>query len=112
MLQKCLFCCVYDYIIISLLYLCGRINYKTEEDMKKVIDWLKSSSRWKHLLGGVLIGLGADDFYCAVYAGAVAAGALELKDKLHGGCWDWLDCVLTVAGATVVGGVRLIIGLL
>lgn len=87
---------------------------KTQKDsgMKKVIDWLKSSNRWKHLLGGVLIGLGADDFYCAVYAGAVAAGALELKDKLHGGWWDWFDCVMTIAGAAVGGGIRLIIGLL
>lgn len=103
---------MYDYIIISLLYLCGRINYKTEVDMKKVIDWLKSSSRWKHLLGGVLIGLGANSFYCAVYAGAVAAGALELKDKLHGGWWDWIDCGLTVAGAALGGGVRLIVSVL
>lgn len=81
-------------------------------NMKKIFDWLKSSNRWKHLLGGVLIGLGANSFYCAVYAGAVAAGALELKDKLHGGYWDWFDCVLTVAGAAVGGGIRLIIGLL
>lgn len=80
--------------------------------MKKVIEWLKSSSRWKHLVGGVLIGLGADDFYCAMYAGAAAGGALELKDKLHGCYWDWIDFGLTLLGAAVGGGIRLIIGLL
>lgn len=56
--------------------------------MKKIITWLKSSNRGRHIVGGVLIGLGADDTYCALYAGAGVAGALELKDKLYGGKWD------------------------
>lgn len=38
---------------------------------QKVIKWLKASNRWKHLVGGLLIGLGADDWYCACYTGAV-----------------------------------------
>lgn len=42
--------------------------------MKKIITWLKSSNRGRHIVGGVLIGLGADDTYCALYAGA---GELE-----------------------------------
>lgn len=54
--------------------------------MKKAIEkvkrWLKGSNRWKHLAGGVAIGLGANTFYCAAYAGLGVAGALELKDKL------------------------------
>lgn len=53
--------------------------------MKKIITWLKSSNRGRHIVGGFLIGLGADDTYCALYAGAGVAGALELKDKLWGG---------------------------
>lgn len=52
--------------------------------MKKIITWLKSSNRGRHIVGGFLIGLGADDTYCALYAGAGVAGALELKDKLWG----------------------------
>lgn len=74
--------------------------------MKKVLSWLKSSNRWKHLLGGFLIGVGANDFYCACYAGAAAAGALELKDKLYGGVWDWIDFALAVGGAVVGQAMR------
>lgn len=46
-------------------------------------------------------GLGADDTYCALYAGAGVAGALELKDKLYGGKWDWVDFGCTMAGVVV-----------
>lgn len=67
--------------------------------MKKILEWLKASNRWKHLLGGVLVGCGANGWYCAVYAGCAVAGALELKDKLWGGKWDWVDLALTIAGA-------------
>lgn len=50
--------------------------------MKKIIEWIKQSNRWKHLLGGILIGLGANDWYCAAYSGIGIASAIELKDKL------------------------------
>lgn len=70
--------------------------------MKRIISWLRQSSRWKHLVGGVLIGLGADSWYCACYAGAGVGAALELKDKLWGGRWDWIDFALT-AGGSVFG---------
>lgn len=69
--------------------------------MKKVIKWIKESNRWKHFAGGVLIGLGADSDYCAAYAGLGVASALELKDKLWGGKWDWIDFALTVGGVIV-----------
>ena len=75
--------------------------------MKKIITWLKSSNRGRHIVGGVLIGLGADDTYCALYAGAGVAGALELKDKLYGGKWDWIDFGCTVAGGGGGGLIRL-----
>lgn len=77
--------------------------------MKKVIKWLKESKRLKHLIGGVAIGLGADGDYCAAYAGVGVASALELKDKLWGGQWDWIDWGLTVAGVLVGSVVRHII---
>ena len=69
--------------------------------MKKIIGWFKGSNRWKHLAGGLLIGFGADSNYCAAYAGIGIAGALELKDKLWGGKWDWMDFALTVAGVII-----------
>lgn len=69
--------------------------------MKKIITRLKSSNRGRHIVGGVLIGLGADDTYCALYAGVGVAAALELKDKLYGGKWDWIDFGCTVAGVVV-----------
>lgn len=52
--------------------------------MKKIVNWLKVSNRWKHLVGGILIGLGADSEYCVAHAGTGVAGALELKDYLWG----------------------------
>lgn len=69
--------------------------------MKKILDWLKKSHRWLHLLIGLLIGLGAMSVYCAAYAGIGVAITSELKDKLWGGLWDWVDFVLTIAGVAV-----------
>ena len=66
--------------------------------MGRVIDFLRESNRCKHLLGGFLIGLLGMHPVVALYASAVAAFCLELKDKQHGGCWDWIDWGLTVLG--------------
>lgn len=66
-----------------------------------MIKWLKESNRYKHLLGGLLIGLGANSIYCAAYAGIGIAGALELKDKLKGGKWDWIDFICTIVGVGI-----------
>ena len=80
--------------------------------MKKVIEWLGLSNRWKHLLGGVLIGTGANSLYCAAYAGIGVASALEFKDKLWGGKPDIIDWALTVGGVAVGYDVRYLIELL
>jgi len=69
--------------------------------MKKIFSWLSQSNRWEHLVGGFLIGFGANGWYCAAYAGVGVAAALELKDRLWGGKWDWIDFVLTVGGVSV-----------
>lgn len=69
--------------------------------MKKIIKWIKESNRWKHIIGGFVIGLGADRNYCAAYAGCGVAAALELKDKLWGGKWDWIDFGMTLFGVIV-----------
>lgn len=65
---------------------------------QEIKNWLSTSNRWKHLIGGAVIGLFAIGWYCALYAGCGVAGALELKDKLWGGKWDWIDFGCTVVG--------------
>lgn len=77
------------------------MNIKQVMNMKKIIRWLGASNRYKHFVGGVVIGLGADSTYCAAYAGVGVAAALELKDELWGGKWDWIDFGCTVAGVVV-----------
>lgn len=74
--------------------------------MKIVINWLKESNRYKHLIGGMAIGLLSDDWYCAGLAGVGIASALEYKDKAHGGAWDWIDWGLTLIGVLVGYGVK------
>lgn len=71
--------------------------------------WITESNRWKHLLGGFLIGIGANSPYCAAYAGFGVAGALELKDKLWGGKWDWVDFSLTLIGCAIGYGLRYLV---
>jgi len=78
--------------------------------MSNILKWIKTSDRWKHLIGGVLIGIGADDVYCAAYAGIGIASALELKDKLWGGKPDIIDWFITIFGVTL--GYTLRFGLL
>ena len=69
--------------------------------MKKIIEWFKNSHRWLHLLLGLLIGFGAMGVYGAAYAGIGVAVTSELKDKLWGGLWDWVDFILTIFGVAI-----------
>lgn len=78
--------------------------------MKKVIAWLKESNRFKHIAGGVFIGLLVYNYACSFYAAVIAASCLEYKDKAWGGKWDWIDWGLTVGGSLVGTFVRYIIG--
>lgn len=77
--------------------------------MKKLFTWLKESNRYKHLLGGIAIGAFANSLYCAAYAGVGVATALELKDKLWGGKFDFVDLSLTLSGVAIGYGVRIMI---
>lgn len=85
--------------------------------MRKLIDWLLSSNRYKHLGLGFIYGLGADDTYCAIYGGIGVSGALEFKDCHYSNgekpiknwdfsSWDWIDFALTFAGVMAGYGVR------
>lgn len=66
--------------------------------MNKIISFLRQSNRYKHLIGGFIVGFCAISPSCALYSAAVAASCLELKDKLRGCSWDWIDWLLTVIG--------------
>lgn len=50
--------------------------------------------------------------YCAALCGFGVASALELKDKLWGGKWDWIDWSLTIAGVAVGYSIRACITML
>lgn len=76
--------------------------------MKKLIKWLKDSDRYKHLIGGVLIGFVPCHWCDGVYASAVAGLCLEFKDKEHGGSWDWIDTAMTIAGGAIGATLRLL----
>ena len=69
--------------------------------MKRIWQWLKDSNRLKHLVGGVAVGLGANDWYCTEYVGIGVAGSLEFKDYQWGGKPDWIDFTLTFVGVNI-----------
>ena len=75
----------------------------------KIFNWLSESNRFKHLIGGVIIGLFAYDEYCAAYVGIGVAGAMEFKDWQWGGKPDWVDFALTVAGTAIGFGINRIV---
>lgn len=69
--------------------------------MNKIISFLKKSNRYKHLVGGFIVGLCALSPWSAIYSAIIAASCLELKDKLHGCPWDWIDWACTVFGSFI-----------
>lgn len=71
--------------------------------IKKIIEWLGKSNRYKHLLYAIVLSYSAG----FVFTCGVAAG-MEFKDSQWGGKWDWIDFWLTVAGAAVGGTLRVI----
>ena len=66
-----------------------------------MIEFLKESNRLKHLIGGFAVGLVALNWWSAIYATIVAASCLELKDKLYGNKWDWIDFAMTIVGGMI-----------
>lgn len=47
--------------------------------------------------------------WAAIYSAIVAASCLELKDKLHGCQWDWIDWACTVLGGIIAMSFWLIV---
>ena len=68
--------------------------------MKKILNSFKESNRYKHPIGGIVIGICALSWYNAIYASAGVGLAMEYKDKAHGGDFDIVD-----AGLTFIGGI-------
>lgn len=77
--------------------------------MENIISWLKESHRLQHVVGGLAIGLLSDSNYCATLSGLLVASSLELKDKLWGGKWDWVDWALTIGGVIVGRLIRILV---
>ena len=81
--------------------------------MKKIFSKLKSflmeSNRYKHLIGGLLVGLCALSPWAAIYSAIIAASCLELKDRLYGNKFDLTDWLLTVAGGAIASIIWLIV---
>lgn len=69
--------------------------------MNKIITFLKQSNRYKHLIGGLLVGIVALNPWTAIYSSLIAASCLELKDKLKGCYWDWVDWLMTIIGGLI-----------
>ena len=74
--------------------------------MKKnrIIDWLRESNRWKHLVGGFVLGL-----FLTFISPLTAAGCLEFKDVQWGGKWSWIDFLLTCLGGLVGGAINALV---
>lgn len=64
--------------------------------------WLKESNRWKHLVGGFILGL-----LLTIISPLTAAGSLEFKDRQWGGKWDWLDFAATCIGGIIGQAIQL-----
>ena len=67
------------------------------------------SNRYKHLIGGLLVGLCALSPWAAIYSAIIAASCLELKDRLYGNKFDLTDWLLTVAGGAIASIIWLIV---
>lgn len=69
--------------------------------MNKIFSFLKKSNRYKHLVGGLLVGQCALSPWAAIYSAIIAASCLELKDRLYGNKFDLTDWLLTVVGGAI-----------
>lgn len=69
--------------------------------MNKIISFLREKNRCKRLILGLFIGLFALYPWTAIYSATVLASCLELKNKLRGSYWDWLDWILTILGGSI-----------
>lgn len=85
--------------------------------LNRIRQWLGSSNRLLHALGGLIVGL-----TLGLRAALAAAAAMELKDVHHShgnakkpirqwnwSSWDWLDILATAAGGLLGGAAQALI---
>lgn len=77
--------------------------------MKKLLNWLKQSNRYKHLIAGVAIGALTTTAWNALVAVGVAGATAEFKDRQWGGKWDWVDLCCTLVGGALGFGLHVLI---
>jgi hypothetical protein len=78
----------------------------------KIIAWFCRSNRYKHFIGGFIIGVVAtatNDALCGVECGVVAGASLEFKDHQWGGKADIIDFLCTSAGSALGSGLTYIL---
>lgn len=73
---------------------------------QKIVDWWKSSNRWKHFLFAIPLGAVCG----ASFTTGVGLG-MEIKDHLYGNKADFVDFLLTAVGGVIGHGVMLAAGL-
>lgn len=73
---------------------------------KKILQWWKSSNRWKHFLFAIPLGA-----VCGAHFTTGVGLGMEIKDHLYGGKADFVDFLLTAVGGVIGHGVMLVVGL-
>ena len=79
---------------------------------KKIKEFFSKSNRYKHLCGGVVVGLIIISGFDAILGTTAVAMALEYKDKAYGGKWDWINIACTCIGGVIGSIVRQCINLI
>ena len=69
--------------------------------MNAIIDFLKDSHHFEHLVAGLFIGFFSDSWYCAEYCSFGIGTAVEVKDYKWGGVFDFVDMLLVVIGGNI-----------
>ena len=64
--------------------------------MKRIIDWFKASSRWKHAAVGAIVAL-----FATIAGTAIAAFTWEICQKRDGGKFEWGDIAASMIGAVI-----------
>ena len=62
----------------------------------RIIEWLKESNRWKHLILAIPVG-----FVFTLLAVLGCASGMEFKDRQWGGRWSWADWLCTMIGGVI-----------
>lgn len=76
--------------------------------MKKIWNYIISSNRYKHIIGGALVAIPfsvLSGLYCSIIAGV----CLEYKDKAYGNKFDWIDLLFTILGGAITTIVKLFV---